>query len=442
MKRPLRIAALALMLLGAASAQDVRSLGMGGLTLPGPAATGRNPAYAAYDARRFGGGGFTLPLGLVNLALRPSISPLYYFRDPSVFRNHFDLLAFYDQLTHLDEFVINPPASPREIVFHVSADGVTVTDGDGNPFDLNRFSAQTPPPSGSLPPPLLELNLPSGVPGLRLAVGAFLQSGGFGLTPDDALVRDLASGSLQPNTTYHLTATGTVKGGITSTLGYAAPLPALPGFDGRVYLGGQIQAFYGMLYVDTTVTGQTTTDGSGNPGPLGYVTDMFYVVPGNGQGYGAQLDFGVVLDYEAGSYGLGVKNLVGLQRWNGHRMLTDASGSVVSDTAQNVSEGGFRPSIFANAAYLQPLEGAAGDLLLGADLGYAPGAPSGHLGVEYRLAALRLRGGLGYEQGFKLGLGAGLEFSGLRTDLALTSHTAPFTGQMVYGVAASLGLAF
>lgn len=35
-------------------AQGVRSLGMGGLVLPGPEAANRNPAYAAYPSR-YGG---------------------------------------------------------------------------------------------------------------------------------------------------------------------------------------------------------------------------------------------------------------------------------------------------------------------------------------------------------------------------------------------------
>ena len=442
MKQPIRIAVLALTLLGTASAQDVRSLGMGGLNLPGPAAAYRNPAYAAYDADRYGpDGGFTLPLGLINLAFRPSISPLYYFRDRTTFKNNFDLLAFYDQLTHPNEYIINPPSSPREIIFHVSAGGVTITDGAGNPLALDRYAAPTPAPTVALPTPLLQLNVPTGVPGLRLAAGAFLQSGGFGLVPDDQLVADLATGTLQPNTTYALTASGAVKGGATATFGYAAALPPIPGFEGRIYLGGQVQGFYGLLYVDGRVTTETTTDASGAPGPVAYSTETFYVYPGNGQGYGAQVDLGFVLDYAGGTYGLGMKNLFGIESWNGHRRITDTSGSVTSDAPETLTRMGFQPTVYANAAYLQELEGS-GELLFGADLDYASGRVGGHAGAEYRYGVLRLRGGLGYHDGLQLGLGGGLDFGSFRTDLALTHHAAPFTGQAVFGLAANLGFSF
>lgn len=441
MKRFLWIGAV-LLALGLALAQDVRSLGMGGLVLPGPDAADLNPAYAAYPADRYdGGGGLTLPLGLVNLALRPSVSPLYYFTDREVFKNNFDLLAFYDQVTHPNEFVLNPPASPTEIVFHVSADGVQITDGAGNPFDFERYAASSGPPASALPAPLFQFSVPSGVPGLRLALGAFVQSGGFGLAPDDQLLADLAAGSLQPNTRYTLTATGAVKAGLSGTVGYAGALPALPGLDGRVYLGGQVQGFYGLLRADTVVTAETTTDASGAPGPVGYGSDTFYVYPGNGQGWGAQVDFGVVLDYQEGTYGLGVNNLVGVESWNGHRLINDAAGNVVSDDPETLTQAGFRPHVFLNAAYRQPA-GDAGDVLMGADLGYGEGRIRGHAGAEYRIGVARMRAGVGYEDGLKFGLGAGLVLPGFRTDLALTSHAAPFTGETVFGLAASVGVTF
>lgn len=441
MKRILWTSAL-LWLLSGAFAQDVRSLGLGGLTLPGPAAADRNPAYAAYTGGPYGsGGGFALPLGLINLALRPSISPLYYFRDRTTFKNNFDLLAFYDQVTHLNEYVINPPESPREIVFQVSANGVSITDGSGNPLELKRYTPPASPAGAALPAPIFRFSIPSGVPGLRLSSGAFLDASGVGLIPDEQLRRDLAAGSLQPNTTYRLDAVGKLQGGVSATVGFASPLPRLPGFDGRIYAGAQLRGFYGLVYADAKVSAETTTDDSGRPGPVGYATDAFYVYPGQGQGYGGQLDVGVALDYQSGTYGLGIKNLMDYQRWDGRRRVTDTSGNVVTDTTQTRVQTGLKPSFYANAAYLQTLEGA-GELLLGADVGYAQGSASAHLGSEYRLGPLRLRGGLGYEGGLQLGLGAGFELGPVRTDLALTHHAAPFTGASVFGVAASLGFVF
>jgi len=440
--RRILLLGLVFFMFGLSAAQSVRSLGMGGLLLPGPDAADLNPAYAAYPANRYGdGAGFTLPLGLVNLTLRPSVSPFYYFKDRKIFKDNFDALAFYDQLIHFNEFIINPPSSPEEIVFHVSADGLTITDGAGKPLRLNRFFPQTAP-SASLPAPLFQFHIPSGIPGLRIALGGFLQSAGFGLTPDDQLVSDLASGNLKPNTLYTLHATGSLRGGATASIGFSTPLPSIPGFNGHIYTGGQIRSFYGLLYADTIVTAQTTTDSSGAPGPVKYSSNSFYVYPGKGQGWGTQLDLGIALDYDKGSYGLGISNLVGVQRWYGRRLVTDTSGNIVTDEPATIMKSGFHPGIFMNAAYLQPTNG--GELLLGADirLGVGGSWASGHVGAEYRLAITRLRAGMGYDNGLKVGLGAGLVFPGFHADLALTSHSAPYTSQIVFGLAASLGVSF
>ncbi|WP_456476950.1 hypothetical protein [Oceanithermus sp.] len=442
MKRPTTI--LLALLLGAAFAQGVRSTGMGGVVLPGPWAAGLNPAYGAYPADRYGAdGGVALPLGLINLALRPSTSPVYYFTDPATFKANFDLLAFYDQLSHPFELLVNPPSSPDEIVFHVSADGVSITDGAGHPFDLTAYESSGSGGSGdagTVRNPLLQFNVPAGIPGLRLATGVFFETGGFGVSPDDQLLADLANGSLQANTTYTLDLTGRAAGGLTLDLGYAAGLPPIPGFDGALYLGAQVQGFYGLYYSDATLTASTTTDANGVPGPVGYATDVFYVYPGSGYGAGAKLDFGLVLDYAGGTYGLGLRNLYTFETWSGQRRITDASGNVVSDAPETITSSGFAPEVYANAAYVQPLE--VGDVLYGADLGYAGGGVSAHAGLEYRYEIFRLRGGLGYEDGFRVGLGAGALFGPASLDLALSTHSAPFTGQTVFGLAASLGLHF
>jgi len=428
--------------LGVASAQGVRSLGMGGVTLPGPWAAGLNPAYAAYPADAYGpGGGFDLPLGLINLALRPSVSPLYYFTDFATFKSNFDVLAFLDQVSRPYEFMINPPSSPDEIVLHVSADGVQITDGSGKPFQLGTYSGGKSGAAGlPLPRPFLLIPIPTGLSGLHVSLGAFTSAGGFGLNPSPALSRDLASGSLQPNTEYSFSLTGAASAGVNVNLDFATPLPAIPGFEGKVYLGGQLEGFYGLLYADAELTGTTTTDDHGAPGPVTYSNRLFYVYPGSGNGYGGRLDLGVALDYQSGTYGLGVRNLFGYESWSGVLHTNDGSGHS-SDNSHTITRTAFDPAVYANGAYAQTLAG--GDVVLyGADASYAAGAFSAHVGVEYQKSIFRLRGGLGYENGLKLGLGAGLKLPGVSFDTALTSHQAPFSGQMVFGLAASLGFNF
>ena len=56
MKRALTTIGLLLALSGAALAQDVRSLGLGGALVPGPAVSPFNPAYLNYPSDGRGGG--------------------------------------------------------------------------------------------------------------------------------------------------------------------------------------------------------------------------------------------------------------------------------------------------------------------------------------------------------------------------------------------------
>lgn len=433
--------AVLILLSGLALGQGVRSLGMGGVTLPGPWAAVNNPAYAAYPADAYGPiGGVSLPLGLINLALRPSISPLYYFTDFDTFQNNFDFIAFLDQATRPYELIINPPYSPDEVVFHVSADGVSITDGDGNPLQLSYSSGRSGAAGLPLPQPFLEIPIPTGLSGLSISIGAYASAGGFGLDPSSDLAADLASGSLQANTTYSLAASAAAEAGLTGHLSFATPLPSLPGFDGRIYVGGQLEGFYGLIYDDTKVTAATTTDSDGIPGPIEYSSQVFYAYPGIGSGYGGRIDFGVAADYQSGTFGLGIRNLFGYEQWTGKLRTSDASGNV-SETYKTITTAAFDPAVYLNGAYVQELD--TGDVVLyGADVGYASGSVTAHAGLEYQKSIFRLRGGLGYEDGLKLGLGGGLLLPHFSFDAAITSHQAPFTGQLVFGLAASLGFYF
>lgn len=105
---------------------------MGGVLLPGPSGQAANPAYAAFPGK-WDGEGFQVPVGLLRfLPLFTDTSPFTYFTDPTAFRNNFDFLSAYDQATHLGSFLLNPARSPDEVVFNVSANGISITDGQGN----------------------------------------------------------------------------------------------------------------------------------------------------------------------------------------------------------------------------------------------------------------------------------------------------------------------
>ncbi|WP_457637061.1 hypothetical protein [Oceanithermus sp.] len=440
-----RIFVIALLLLPSlALGQGVRSLGMGGVTLPGPWATIDNPAYAAYPADSYGPvGGISLPVGLINLALRPSISPIYYFTNYNTFQNNFDFIAFLDQAMHPYEFTINPPRSPDEVVFHISSDGVSITDGAGNPLRLG-YSTNQNGKSGAaglpLPQPFLEIPIPTDLSGFSLRIGAYASAGGFSLNADDNLTSDLAKGNLQPNTTYSITASAAAEAGFTGHLSFAMPLPSIPGFEGRVYVGGQLEGFYGLLRGDAKMSATTTTDSNGIPGPLEYSSEVFYVYPGIGSGFGGRIDLGAVVDYRSGTFGLGIRNLIGYEQWNGKLRTSDANGNV-NEVNKTITTAVFNPAVYLNGAYSQKLE--TGDVVLyGADASYVSGSFAAHAGVEYQKSIFRIRGGFGYEDGIKLGFGGGISLPHFGLDAALTSHQAPFTGQMVFGIAASLSVYF
>ncbi len=79
--------------------------------------------------------------------------------------------------------------------------------------------------------------------------------------------------------------------------------------------------------------------------------------------------------------------------------------------------------------------------MVGGDLGYE-GSLYGRVGGEYSLGPTRLRAGLGFDNGFRFGLGAGFVGPGFSLDTALTTHRAPIVGNTVFGIALSLGFNF
>jgi len=417
--------------LGLALGQGVREAGMGGVLLPGIAGAGKNPAYAALG-EPFGPGTYTLPLGALGM-LFPDRSPLYYFLDPDTFYRSFDLASFLDQASAPETLLFNPAKSPEEVVIELSAGGIRITDGAGNPLAL-RGGAGVPGRSGSLVPPAL-FRIPFGLGrGMAGSVGVFLGSDGIALEPDAALSRLLAGGGLEPNQTYALTARGSASGGLALDFAFAQPLP-LPGTPGTLYLGARGQAFLGLLRLDAEVTYRVTTDDEARPATHETETRTFYVYPGQGIGYGGQVDLGLAYAEADWIVGLGVKNALGFATWQGTEEVRTDGGSTTAPKTE--TQFGFDPAFYLSGAGYLPLE-EGGRLLLAADLGY-DGAVFGHLGAEYPIGPSRLRAGIGYDRGLVLGTGAGFELGPLRFDLALTGRTSPWDGHLAFGLQAGVG---
>ena len=444
---------------GFSLAQSVRSLGMAGLVLPGPEAAYLNPAYAAYPAGQYGSErGLRLPLGLLGLVLRPESNPLpglSGLANLTKENSPFDFLTFYNQLTYPNEFLINPASSKAflnpntgypEIQIVVEANGIQITDYRGNPIplDLELGEVGVAATKALTPAPLLRVPF-SLADNLFLDLGIFAGGFGLGLSPNDSLRQALRSGQLSPNSEYAAVLSTSTQSGISLGFGYAARLPDLPIPNLaplKLYLGSRGEAFYGLTYLEGNLSIGLQTDSQGrfdpNRPPV-YRGTVFYSVPGSGNGFGVRADLGVVIETQSATLGLGIRNLLGFVRWSGTELRWNGNpGDPVSSQAER-SSFGFVPAIFLNAATQVPLE--AGTLLLGGDLGYQSRL-YGRIGGEYSFGPARLRAGLGFDNGLRFGLGAGFVGAGFSLDTALTTHRAPVVGNMVFGLAVSLGLNF
>jgi hypothetical protein len=444
---------------GFSLAQSVRSLGMAGLVLPGPEAAYLNPAYAAYPAGQYGSErGLRLPLGLLGLVLRPESNPLpglSGLANLTKENSPFDFLTFYNQLTHPNEFLINPASSRAflnpntgypEIQIVVEANGIQITDYRGNPIplDLELGEVGVAATKALTPAPLLRVPF-SLADNLFLDLGIFAGGFGLGLSPNDSLRQALRSGQLSPNSEYAAVLSTSTQSGISLGFGYAARLPDLPIPNLaplKLYLGSRGEAFYGLTYLEGNLSIGLQTDSQGrfdpNRPPV-YRGTVFYSVPGSGNGFGVRADLGVVIETQSATLGLGIRNLLGFVRWSGTELRWNGNpGDPVSSQAER-SSFGFVPAIFLNAATQVPLE--AGTLLLGGDLGYQSRL-YGRIGGEYSFGPARLRAGLGFDNGLRFGLGAGFVGAGFSLDTALTTHRAPIVGDTVFGLALSFGWNF
>lgn len=413
-------------LAGQALGQGLRTVGMGGLVLPGPESAAYNAAYAAYPGPRQE---FRIPTGLVSMVLNPQTNVSNYFLNPSLFASQFDFLAFYDQVLYLDSYLLNPPQAPDDIQFTVGTGGILITDGQGHVLNLNFERPDQATPTSLVPTPLFALPIPLPLPGFQAQAGLFLSADEFGLAANDALRLALAGAPLEANTTYSLTGSGNLKAGISGQVNYALAFPDLG--LGRLYAGARAEAFYGLAYLEASATALASTNALKLLGDTRTQTSVFYVYPGNGSGYGLRADAGLAYDFGPLIVGAGMNNLLGLATWTGTQETTDENGQTTRSQATR-SQAGLDPSLFVNAAI--PL----GPLTIGADWTMQTGRV--HLGAEFNLGLIRLRGGAGYTEGSGINTGVGGSFTlgNISLDAALTTHTAPLVGGTVYGIALAL----
>jgi len=415
-----------------ATAQGVRELGMGGVLLPGLQSVDKNPAFAAIgDPYRYTT--WTLPLGALGLFL-PDRSPLYYFTDPDVFFSSFDLLSFYDQAIHPNTLLLNPARSPDEVVITIDAEGVRITDGNGNPISIPSVAtASSTSPAPSLTPrPFLQIPFRLG-DAFTSSLGLFVGAEDLSLRPNPALAGLIAGAPVQANETYELTATGGAQAGLTLDFSFATPVPSPP--DAQIFVGARGAAFLGLAKVDGETTYRVITDDEAKPSTYENASRIFYSYLGDGYGYGARIDLGLAVVNEVGTFGIGVQNLVGFAQWSGTEVVTESGSS--TSTPKTETFAGFQPAFYVSGAGYVDAEDL-GRVLVAADLGY-DGTFYGHAGAELPLGPTRLRAGLGYQNGLQIGAGFGLELANFKLDLALTGQRSSWDGHMVFGLTAGVG---
>jgi hypothetical protein len=459
----------------AAQAQDVRTLGLGGALVPGPALTPFNPAYSIYpsDGR---GGGLTLPIGLLNFFVNPQINIVDFVSDPRSYSEstskEFSFLAAFDQLTHLNTFIFSYPAAPKSIRLEVGSSGVRIIDTT-NPnaekeikYDFNsRASYGQAVRSNSGVTPLFEI--PFSIGPANLAIGLFL-SPSFSAKLDPALQADIAAdGKLDADYPQALVGNGQGVVGLTFSFGYADKFD----IDGyTLYAGGRGSGFFGGALVEGTAEARVQRERDSAQAPnsdpsrakFGYKLTTFTsspFLPGGGFGFGGNADLGVVGDVpgklldlpelEKLTVGLGIIGLVDYSRWTGREEIRERKPEAQQDEPVIINDDVVRenassnPFITFNASGAFNLEGGVRMLAL-FDTQFGRGQFSMHLGVEAQWTLFILRSGIGIENGgFRFGLGGGVEVTrGFGLDFALTAHPTPLIGGTSLGVACALRFSF
>lgn len=431
--------AAALTLLGltasAAAAQDARMLGMGGVAVAGPAAADMNPAFAAVPGK--GGSSLTLPLGALSAVTQSYWNPT----SPT-----FDALSTLDQASSLALYLLDPAVSPDRVIVGVDAQGLSVSFQGGSPMQLTSTSTY----NGGI-----DLPVGGAVGPVHFGVRPFLSVHAT-LQPNADTAKVFQGGSLSASGTFGAEAEAGVALDVGTAL--ALPIPSSMLAGAKLYAGVRGSAIVGLAKAAASFQGKIRAekDSSGHyTGNVLYSYSGTYEVGGllnNSIGYGGQAALGMAatVPSQVGpvTLGLSVRHL-GVMVWNVDQTQVkgdqQSSSTTPLGTAQQV-EVARHVDLGANLALTVPSDqlGAAGMSLLLATDGDVDlsGGFAAHAGAELRYGIFAARAGLGYQDGLRLGLGAGVDAAPVGIDVALTSHRSPLTDHQAFGVAASLAFGF
>lgn len=432
-----------LLLICAAHGQSARSIGMGGVVVPGRSAASVNPAYAAVSDD--GLTTLTLPLGVIGVA--SAVAELLSRDEPLD-----AVIPLYAALGSPSTYLFGVPPGVLGARFDVTVrdDGVPIVRigfAEDSAFDVGAASWRA----------ARAVELPLRVPAGPVAVGVrpFLSSG-VSLDLDRDLRAVFDAGTSRGTARSTLSA----EAGVAIDVGYATRIPAdVLGFDEgaseqRVYVGVRGGPFLGLAKAvgSATITVEALLE-NGEPAYQGsYAGDLFVsTVATDGVSFGALFDVGFVIetDLEGGTATLGAGITgVGFGVWRGNRYVLDGveleEGRLPEPTpvTQTLFSSDF--GVLLNGAYTSRLSPSI-DLLVAGDVGYRAGRFLAHVGAEgtfhvgdaMRIAA---RAGVGIEDGLRLGVGTGIIASEVALDVGLSLQRVPFTRQSAFGVSASVGI--
>lgn len=432
---------LALLAGALAWAGGPRSLALGGVTLPGAEAAGRNPAYAARELAGPFGASLALPVGALNALVQPRLDPT---------SDSFDLLTVLEQASHLGTFVLAPATSPDEVTFRVAAGPtLTIETVGGSTLALERDARLAVGYEVDLP---LALPLGPVVVGVRPFGRLSARVEG-----DEAFEQLFGQGASAAT----LEGGGEAEAGVALDVAFATRLPVpQSAFPGRLYVGARGAPFVGLARAEATATATVAAveNASGETeATYSYAGETFLASVAEGQlGYGIEADVGaaaaVPVDGGEAHVGLSLRGL-GVETWSGTTQTfagaSDGSSSTGPATPATRTLFAEDLSVFANAAYRADrasLPMVLSALQVGADVEVGGTGTRLHAGVEAGFglgpATLWARGGAGLDDGLVAGVGTGVSMVGVGLDLALHTFRSPLTTHQAFGVAAGLRFGF
>ncbi|MFO7850213.1 MAG: hypothetical protein R6V67_09660, partial [Spirochaetia bacterium] len=368
--------------------------------------------------------GRQLPLGVWALLTLPDRNPLLYLSDPDTFRREFDFLSMYDQLNHPASLLLRPAQSPEEVTAFVSADSLTVGDGEGEALVFEEAGGPagiSKPFSPLIPPPVLSYRFSRGR--FYSETGIFLASTGHSLRPGSDLKRVLMGEPVEAQSSYEFTAAASASAGISESLTYSVKLGSE---DEYVLIAPRLLTYYRALMGEVKYRFRLITDEQGAVEEIYGEENIFLSRPGAGWGAGGRLDLGTSFVYRDFTLGFSLLNLLGYDYVTGVRIGGDRTSE--EDTEQRSSFGP-DPAVNVTASYLWEKavfpSSKSTTILAAADAVISDGFSS-HFSVTLLHKSLMLRLLAGYKGGWESAATAGLRRGNRRIALTLSLHSSPF----------------